>query len=96
MIQQMNKQHLIDAIRAECEMSAGQADAVVNVLIAAMTDQLASGGEIVFRDFGSLYPKTRQATMGRNPKTGEAIHIPEKTSVKFRTGRGLLARVNGG
>lgn len=33
---------------------------------------------------GKLVLVHRQARMGRNPATGETIHIPPKTVVKFR------------
>ena len=34
--------------------------------------------------FGSFYSATSKATTGRNPRTGEAIQVPEKERVKFR------------
>jgi len=36
---------------------------------------------------GKLVLVNRQARMGRNPATGEAIHIPAKTVVKFRVAK---------
>jgi len=36
---------------------------------------------------GKLILVERNARMGRNPKTGETIHIPAKTVVKFRVAK---------
>ncbi len=82
MIQQMNKQHLIDAIRAECEMSAGQADAVVNVLIAAMTDQLAAGGFWLGLTEADTMPGTRPPIARRLARQRQAIEHRAATDLR--------------
>ena len=56
---------------------------VVAAVFAAIGTALKSGEEVTVRDFGRFYGKTRPARTGRNPKTGEAVQVPEKTVIKF-------------
>ncbi len=44
-------------------------------------------GEFPLPGLGKLVRKHRAARMGRNPATGEQIHIPAKTVVKFRVAK---------
>jgi len=44
-------------------------------------------GEFTLPGFGKLVLQNRKARMGRNPATGEEIHIPAKKVVKFRVAK---------
>jgi DNA-binding protein HU-beta len=44
---------------------------------------------------GKLVQVNRAARMGRNPATGESIHIPAKTVVKFRIAKACKEAVLG-
>lgn len=44
-------------------------------------------GVFVLPGIGRLVRVDRKARMGRNPATGEAIHIPAKKVVKFRVAK---------
>ena len=46
--------------------------------------EVKKNGEVLVPGFGKLVKAKRKAREGRNPATGEAIHIPAKTVVKFR------------
>ena len=39
------------------------------------------------KDFGVFEPKSKAARMARNPRTGDRIAVPEKVTVKFKSGR---------
>jgi DNA-binding protein HU-beta len=45
--------------------------------------------------FGSFSVKEKAARLGRNPRTGEKINIPAKTSVIFKPSKKLSEAVNG-
>ncbi|HPZ81604.1 MAG TPA: HU family DNA-binding protein, partial [Candidatus Atribacteria bacterium] len=47
------------------------------------------GGKVQLVGFGTFGVKKRAARRGRNPQTGEEIHIPEATVPFFRPGKGL-------
>ena len=59
-----------------------------------ITAALARGDRVVLRRFGAFTVKRRNARIGRNPRTGEAVPVDEKTVLFFRTGHVLRARLN--
>lgn len=70
-----------------------QVERAVQCIIQAMTSELAYGGRVEVRGFGSFSVRTRQPRMGRNPKTGLTVEIPVKHSVHFKVGLELNRRV---
>ena len=66
---------------------------LTKVQVGQFLDELASLAYVeakngfVLPGIGKLVLVNRQARMGRNPATGEAIHIPAKTVVKFRVAK---------
>jgi integration host factor subunit beta len=68
----------------------------VNTLFDGMTDELARGGRIEVRGFGSFSVRHRRAKQGRNPKTGATIAVPPKRVPFFTTGVDLAKRVDEG
>jgi integration host factor subunit beta len=63
----------------------------------AMADLLEKegiGAEITIPKFGKFHVTRRKARIGRNPKTGEKMNIPEKASMKFRTSSVVKARMD--
>lgn len=66
----------------------------VKVLVDTMTRSLARGQRIEIRGFGSFDLNHRPARVGRNPKTGEKVDVPEKYVPHFKPGKELRERVN--
>lgn len=60
-----------------------------------MFKQLAAGGRIEIRDFGSFNITYRPPRVGRNPKTEEKVQIPSKAVPRFKPGLELRRCVNG-
>jgi integration host factor subunit beta len=50
---------------------------------------------VELRSFGTFILKTRRARLGRNPKTGAEVSVPETQHPTFRTGKEMRARLNG-
>jgi len=90
----MNKSDLAKTIAVNAKLPKKTAEDVVNTIFDSLSSELAGGGRIEIRGFGSFYPKTYAAREGRNPRTGEAINVPEKTHVLFRVGKELKGRVD--
>ncbi len=67
----------------------------VKGLLECMADALAHGERIEVRGFGSFSLHYRPARVGRNPKTGEAVGVPEKHVPHFKPGKELRERVDG-
>ncbi|HZD05390.1 MAG TPA: HU family DNA-binding protein [Longimicrobiales bacterium] len=55
--------------------------------------ELDAGRDFTVTGFGTFGTRRRKAREGRNPQTGESIHIPAMTVPTFRAGRGLKDRV---
>ena len=72
----MNKAELISAISAETQMTKTAVEKVINAYIRVVTDELAQGGVVNMSGFGNFSVADRAARTGRNPLTGEAVHIP--------------------
>ena len=57
---------------------------------------LSAGDDVTIRRFGRFSPRSRKAVVRRNPKTGDEISVPAKTSVGFTPAPDLKARVDQG
>ncbi|MEZ5813939.1 MAG: integration host factor subunit beta [Alphaproteobacteria bacterium] len=69
---------------------------IVDTLFEEITQALADGNRVELRGFGAFSIKHRDARMGRNPRTGESVHVEAKRLPFFKTGKGLRERLNGG
>ena len=90
----MNKSDLAKTIAVSANLPKKTAESVVNTIFESLSKELIQGGRIEIRGFGSFYSKTYDAREGRNPRTGKAIDVPEKTHVLFRVGKELKGRVD--
>ncbi len=92
----MTKSELVEAIvEMEGQITRREAEVVVNDIFTAIGDALGRGERVELRGFGSFYTKQRDARVGRNPKTGESVHVPAKTVPQFKPGKELRERVDG-
>ena len=62
---------------------------MINATIDSITEALVAGDKVQLVGFGAFEVKTRAARIGRNPKTKEAITIPESKSPVFKAGKAL-------
>ena len=76
------------------QLVAKDADYAVKMILDAMTDALARGDRIEIRGFGSFALNYRPPRTGRNPKSGEKVHVPEKYVPHFKAGKELRDRVD--
>jgi len=70
------------------------AEIIVATMFDCMVEGLAQGDRIEIRGFGSFAVRNRGAREGRNPKTGETVHIPAKRMPLFKAGKELYGRIN--
>jgi len=59
---------------------------VVHKTFDTIFEALKDGQRIEIRNFGVFYRKLRKKKIGRNPKTGEVVPIPERITVAFKPG----------
>ena len=90
----MNKNGLITTIAASADLSKPKATQVLEGILNTISSTLSSGGEVRISGFGTFSVSTRKASIGRNPRTGETIHIPKIRQPKFKAGKVLKGVVN--
>jgi integration host factor subunit beta len=78
------------------KLIAKDADCAVKMILDAMTDALARGHRVEIRGFGSFALSHRPPRVGRNPKSGEQVRVPEKYVPHFKAGKELRERVDDG
>ena len=72
-------------------MSRHEPGTIVSDEIAAT---LTRGGRVELRGFGAFSVKQRNARVGRNPRTGEAVSVAAKRLPYFKTGKQLREKLN--
>lgn len=92
----MTKADLIVAIADQLKLPAGRAELIVDQIFDGMVEALKRGEGIEIRGFGSFTIRDYKAYEGRNPRTGETVHVKPKRMAFFRVGKELRERVNEG
>jgi len=91
----MTKSELIERlVQRQAHMSHRDVELAVKLLLDDVITELADGGRVEIRGFGSFSVHYRPARRGRNPKTGESVDIPKKYVPHFKPGKELRERVN--
>ncbi len=85
----LTKGDLMEAVAAKADITKKDAEEIVNAALAAMVESLQGGERIEIRGFGSFGIRHRGPRIGRNPKTGAAVHVPAKRICYFKPGRTL-------
>ena len=85
----MNKGELIKTVGEKAALSKKDSEAAVNAALEAITGALSDGEKVQLVGFGSFEVKKREARVGRNPKTKEAIEIPASKVPVFKAGKAL-------
>ncbi|MDA9739128.1 MAG: HU family DNA-binding protein [Pseudomonadota bacterium] len=91
----MNKAELIDAVASSTDMSKAEAGRAVDAVLGSITDSLAAGTKVSIGGFGNFEVRDRSARMGRNPQTGETIHIAATKVPAFKAAKALKMAVKG-
>ena len=67
---------------------------IVATVFEEISEALARGDRVELRGFGAFSVKRRSARIGRNPRTGETVHVAAKSLPYFKTGKQLRERLN--
>lgn len=76
------------------QLTHRDAEFAVKTMLDAMSDALARGHRIEIRGFGSFSISRRPPRVGRNPRSGEQVTIPEKLVPHFKPGKALREAVD--
>lgn len=82
----MTKKDIIMKISEETGLKQVDVKEVVQRTFDLIIERLRSGGTVELRNFGIFKVKTRKGRLGRNPRTGESVNIPDKKVVSFKAG----------
>lgn len=87
--QVINKGDFAKKLAEKANISQNKAGEMLNMVLDTATETLVEGDKINFVGFGKIEVVDRAARAGRNPKTGEPIHIEASKAVKFTAGKTL-------
>jgi integration host factor subunit beta len=76
------------------DLSAKDVERLVAVFFDAIIEQLATGGRVELRGFGTFTTRARSARVGRNPRTGDSVDVGAKRVPYFKPGKEMRARLN--
>jgi integration host factor subunit beta len=91
----VTKADIVEEIAARTKLNKKESFVVVDLIIENIKNTLAEGKKIEIRGFGSFKVKQRGERMARNPRTGEAVHVPAKLVPYFKPSKLLKERING-
>jgi integration host factor subunit beta len=76
------------------QLTHKDAESAVKTILDAMGQAMVRGHRIEIRGFGSFTINRRPPRMGRNPRSGESVAIPEKRVPHFKPGKALREAVD--
>lgn len=89
----MTKADLIARMAEVGGLSKADAERGLNAFLKVAEEVLKNEGRLALTGFGSFTVEKRNARTGRNPRTGEELHIPACNVVKFKPGKLLKESV---
>ena len=85
----MNKTELVAAVAEKSGLTKKDAERVVSATFETITAQLMKGEKVQISGFGIFEVKAREARVGRNPHTKEAVEIPATRVPSFKASKAL-------
>lgn len=90
----MNKKELVAMMAELSNQTKDSCERSLDAFMEAVAKTLKQEEEVRLVGFGIFYAVKRNATTGRNPRTGEDINIPASNQPKFKAGKGLKDQIN--
>jgi integration host factor subunit beta len=93
--EQMNRSDLVQLLSDRfSQLTQGDAETAVSTILEAMNSAMVRGHRIEIRGFGSFTVVHRAPRLGRNPRSGAAVDIPERRAPHFKVGKALREAVD--
>ena len=93
-VNDMNKNDLATVVAVKTGTTKSYATKVLNSVLDGIADALSEGKEVRLIGFGTFRITQRNASQGRNPRTGERIMIPASLVPRFKAGKALKEAIN--
>lgn len=89
----MTKSEFVDQVADRAGLNKKSAGDAVDAVLDTIQDALKRGSDVTFSGFGKFHVAQRNAREGRNPSTGQKIHIAASKVPRFTAGSGLKKAV---
>ena len=89
----MTKKDIVTKVSNDTNVAQVDVKKVVQRTLDVVVESLERGETVELRNFGVFKVKNRRGRIGRNPRTGEEVQVPEKKVVVFKPGLILKAKV---
>lgn len=90
----LNRMMMAAMFRNDFRTTQADSEKAVDWFFETITKELANGGEVVVRGFGTIDTTVRKAGKGRNLSTGELIDYPARRRARIRSGKALIEALN--
>jgi integration host factor subunit beta len=90
----VTKSELIEVLARKANLTKKKSEELVNTIFDAFFQSMVKGDRIEIRGFGSWFVKNYKSYVGRNPKTGADVFVPEKKLPFFKVGKELKKRID--
>ena len=90
----MTKAELVEEVAKNSDLSKKDAEVIVQTVVDSIIESLKAGTKVELRGFGSFRLRSRSERKGRNPKTGDQVHVPAKEVPYFKPGKELKELIN--
>ncbi|OGW78073.1 MAG: integration host factor subunit beta [Omnitrophica bacterium RIFCSPLOWO2_02_FULL_45_16] len=89
----MTKKEIVIKIAEETRLKQVDVKRIVQRTLDHIIDSLTKGETVELRNFGIFKVRSRKSRVGRNPRTGVTVPIPEKRIVSFKSGMIMKKKV---
>ena len=89
----MTKKDIVIKVSNDTNLTQIDVKKIVQRTLDVILESLERGETVELRNFGVFKVKTRRGRLGRNPRTGEEVSVPEKKVVIFKAGLVLKHKV---
>lgn len=90
----MNRSELVQLVAEHADVNKSTADRAVAAFVDAVIADAKKGHKVQIFGFGTFTPTSRPARTGRNPQTGEPVHIAASKSVRFSPAAAFKSSLN--
>jgi integration host factor subunit beta len=89
----MTRRILAHQIAEEVGEDIGLTHRILQRVFDGIVETLQKEGRVELRNFGVFQVKRRKPRTARNPRTGEKVQVPARSTVTFKPGREMLERI---
>lgn len=89
----MNLAELVDVVSYKTKQTKSVAREVVQIALDTILKEVKKGGRVSIVGFGAFYQVKRKARTGRNPQTGEPVHIAATRVPRFKAGKDFKEQI---